>query len=104
MGDTAARQALLRRLDALALAAGAQILTRYTASEISTDTKADGSPVTEADHAAERVILDGLAALDLGLPVVAEEESAAGAAPAVGAGPFVLVDPLDGTREFLSRN
>jgi 3'(2'), 5'-bisphosphate nucleotidase len=104
LGDTAARQALLRRLDALALAAGSQILTRYTAADLATDTKADGSPVTEADEAAERVILDGLAALGLGLPVVAEEAVAAGRVPATGTGPFVLVDPLDGTREFLSRN
>lgn len=102
--DEAARQALLRRLDALALAAGAQILHFYASADIAAAAKADGSPVTEADEAAERVILDGLRDLDLGLPIVAEEAVAKSAPPNVDGGPFILVDPLDGTREFLSRN
>jgi len=104
LGSRDARRALLRRLDALALAAGAQILEHYAAAEVSAEWKADGSPVTEADQAAERVILAGLHDLGLALPVVAEEAAAAGDVPAIGGGPFVLVDPLDGTREFLSRN
>lgn len=64
--------------------------------------KADLSPVTAADEAAQAVILEGLAKLLPGLPVVSEE--LAGSQPAIGAGaPFILVDPLDGTREFIAR-
>jgi 3'(2'), 5'-bisphosphate nucleotidase len=61
--------------------------------------KADHSPVTEADHAAEAFILDGLRTACPGIPVVAEEEIAAGHVPD-HAGTYWLVDPLDGTREF----
>ena len=61
--------------------------------------KADLSPVTEADHAAEAIILAGLRAATPDIPVIAEEEVAAGSK--IAPGPvFWLVDPLDGTREF----
>ena len=64
-------------------------------------TKADQSPVTAADEAAEAVILDGLARVLPGVPVVSEE--AAGRAPPARLGDrFILVDPLDGTRELLA--
>src|SRR5262249_19252019 len=70
--------------------------------------KADKSPVTDADHAAEAIIVAGLRGLAPGMPVVAEEEMAAGRVPVIGAiesgGPFWLVDPLDGTKEFIKRN
>lgn len=65
--------------------------------------KADSSPVTEADKAGEAVILDDLRALTPTIPIVAEEEVSAGRVPEVGE-LFWLVDPLDGTREFISRN
>ena len=65
--------------------------------------KADASPVTEADERAEAVIVPALRALSPDIPVVAEEAVAAGGAPVVGER-FWLVDPLDGTREFISRN
>ena len=68
-------------------------------------TKADKSPVTDADHAAEAIIVAGLRALTPDTPVVAEEEMAAGRVPdASNGGPFWLVDPLDGTKEFIKRN
>ena len=63
--------------------------------------KSDGSPVTVADHRAEEVILERLAAT--GLPVLAEESAAAGIVPTLG-DRFFVVDPLDGTKEFLKRN
>ena len=68
--------------------------------------KADASPVTEADERAEAVIVPALRALAPGVPVVAEEAVAAGEVPDPAAlrGAFWLVDPLDGTREFLARN
>jgi 3'(2'), 5'-bisphosphate nucleotidase len=64
--------------------------------------KADQSPVTNADHAAEAIILRHLAVAAPGVPIIAEEEVAAGRIPAV-ADEFFLVDPLDGTKEFIQR-
>jgi 3'(2'), 5'-bisphosphate nucleotidase len=64
-------------------------------------TKSDGSPVTAADEAAEAVITDGLARLGLGVPVISEEQ-AARQRPAAAGEDFILVDPLDGTREFIA--
>ena len=91
----------------LAEAAAAEIMRIY-AGDLGVRDKADKSPVTDADHAAELVIVAGLRALTPGLPVVAEEEMAAGHVPkldAIGSGgPFWLVDPLDGTKEFIKRN
>ncbi len=62
--------------------------------------KSDDSPVTAADHAAEAVLLAALARHAPGIPVVAEEECAAGRIPDVDQ-EFFLVDPLDGTKEFI---
>jgi 3'(2'), 5'-bisphosphate nucleotidase len=62
--------------------------------------KGDLSPVTEADRAAELIILAALAKASPGVPVIAEEEVAAGRIPAHG-DTYFLVDPLDGTKEFI---
>lgn len=85
-----------------ALAAGRAILDIY-GTDFAVDRKADASPVTEADASAERIILDGLARVHPDIPVVAEEAVSAGQVPRTGRR-FFLVDPLDGTREFVSRN
>ena len=63
--------------------------------------KTDQSPVTAADEASEAEILKGLARLLPGLPVVSEEMSSREAPPKLD-GSFILVDPLDGTREFIA--
>ena len=63
------------------------------------ETKADSSPVTEADRTAEAIILQALAKAAPGVPVIAEEEVAAGRIPTYGE-EYFLVDPLDGTKEF----
>ncbi len=86
----------------LAVAAGAAILRHYR-PDVAVTRKGDGSPVTQADCDAEAVILDGLKRLAPGIPVVAEEEAAAGRVPEACAR-FFLVDPLDGTREFITGN
>ncbi|HTX25229.1 MAG TPA: 3'(2'),5'-bisphosphate nucleotidase CysQ [Steroidobacteraceae bacterium] len=65
-------------------------------------TKADASPVTDADHESEAIILGWLARCSGATPVVAEEQVAAGGVPACGE-EFFLVDPLDGTKEFIAR-
>jgi len=64
------------------------------------ESKHDSSPVTEADRAAELIILAALARAAPGIPVIAEEEVAAGRIPAHDQ-TYVLVDPLDGTKEFI---
>ncbi|MEE2981003.1 MAG: 3'(2'),5'-bisphosphate nucleotidase CysQ, partial [Pseudomonadota bacterium] len=94
---------LAAELCRIAHAAGAVIMTFYR-DDMAIRSKADASPVTDADEAAERLIIDALGALAPDIPIVAEEQAAAGQTPAVGDGPFWLVDPLDGTKEFISRN
>jgi 3'(2'), 5'-bisphosphate nucleotidase len=94
---------LLPGVVALAERAGALILEHY-GNEVAVRAKADASPVTIADEAAEALILEGLAELTPEIPVVAEETVAAGHVPALESERFWLVDPLDGTKEFLSRN
>jgi 3'(2'), 5'-bisphosphate nucleotidase len=91
---------LLQSLIYSAQRAGGAIMAVY-ATDLAVRDKADASPVTAADEAAEKIILADLAAIAPGIPVVAEEAVAAGRVPVV-ADRFFLVDPLDGTREFIS--
>lgn len=90
--------ALLELAAVLAHQAGAAILA-VRALGFETLRKADLSPVTAADHAAEAIIVAGLRAATPDIPVIAEEEMEAGIAPDVEHD-YWLVDPLDGTREF----
>lgn len=90
---------LLEELAIAARAAGEAILAvRRQGFEI--ESKDDASPVTIADRAAERIILDALRSAAPGVPVIAEEEVAVGRIPAHG-NTYFLVDPLDGTKEFV---
>ncbi|MBO6796529.1 3'(2'),5'-bisphosphate nucleotidase CysQ [Maricaulis sp.] len=73
------------------------------ASDFEVRYKGDNSPVSAADEAAEEVILAGLKSLLPGVPVIAEESYSRQEADDVGAR-FLLVDPVDGTREFIKRN
>lgn len=72
-------------------------------SDFAVERKSDQSPVTEADLAAEAAILDTLGACHVGIPVISEEAVAAGIIPDI-VDAYILVDPLDGTREFVNRN
>jgi 3'(2'), 5'-bisphosphate nucleotidase len=86
----------------IARAGGEEVLAVYD-EPAEVRTKTDGSPVTEADERAQEVICAGLAELAPGVPILAEE----GCDPertAVPEGSFWLVDPLDGTKEFINRN
>ena len=94
--------AVLERVVEIARRAGAAILEVYGTS-FDVRNKNDASPVTLADEKAEALIVPALAELAPGVPVVAEEAVSAGCVPEVGA-LFWLVDPLDGTKEFISRN
>lgn len=83
------------------LAAGAAQL-QYYHSDFAVHTKTDQSPVTEADRVSEVILLEALARIAPGIPVVAEESVSEGRIPAIG-DTFFLVDPLDGTKEFINR-
>ena len=94
------RSDLLAEMIALAVRAGGLVMDHFDGA-VTVSHKADASPVTAADRDAEALILAGLAALAPEIPVVAEEAASAGRLPAV-ARRFFLVDPLDGTREFIA--
>jgi 3'(2'), 5'-bisphosphate nucleotidase len=83
-------------------AAGQRIMTIY-GSGFDVSEKADASPVTRADTEAEEIILTALGKLVPGANIIAEESVSAGQKPEA-TDEFYLVDPLDGTREFISRN
>ncbi|HUS55304.1 MAG TPA: 3'(2'),5'-bisphosphate nucleotidase CysQ [Thermohalobaculum sp.] len=87
----------------LALAAGRDIMEVYARSEsdFGTEAKADNSPVTEADLTADRLISEGLATAFPEIPVVTEEQAASHGE--TGHRRYFLVDPLDGTKEFIQR-
>lgn len=93
---------LLDSVTQVALDAGRLVMEVYD-SDFAVNAKDDKSPVTEADVRAERHILDQLARLTPDIPVISEEASAAGHQPETG-DVFWLVDPLDGTKEFIRRN
>ena len=102
MSAALARAELLERLLPVARGAGDAILAVY-ATDFAVRDKPDSSPVTAADERAEAAIVPALAALAPGIPIVSEELAAAGRIPDVAAR-FWLVDPLDGTKEFIKRN
>ena len=92
-----------RALVEIAFEAGKIILRHYAGETIATRTKEDHSPVTAADEEAEAYILSRLAVVAPEVPIIAEEEAASGRIARIGSR-FFLVDPLDGTKEFLNRN
>jgi 3'(2'), 5'-bisphosphate nucleotidase len=94
-----ADDSLVDELATAAREAGEAILTVIRRG-FDVESKSDSSPVTEADRAAELVILAALARCAPGVPVIAEEEVAAGRIPAHD-DTYFLVDPLDGTKEFI---
>lgn len=95
-------QNLLDSIEKLAREAGAEIMAIYS-QDFSIAEKEDKSPLTEADSAAHKLIVAGLKALPLSLPILSEED-VEGFAGADEQGRYWLVDPLDGTKEFIKRN
>ena len=98
----ASDEAILDRCERLALLAGREVMRVFQAG-CDVHHKSDQSPVTEADRESERIILEGLRRAFPEIPCVAEEEAAAGILPAALGRAFFLIDPLDGTREFVNR-
>lgn len=99
------RADLLDAVVAIARAAGDEIMAVYAhaAAALAIAEKSDRSPLTEADERAHRSIATRLAALSPGLPLLSEEDVASFSGPD-GQGRYWLVDPLDGTKEFIKRN
>ncbi|WP_286902372.1 3'(2'),5'-bisphosphate nucleotidase CysQ [Vreelandella sedimenti] len=95
-------QALLDAIEGIAREAGDAIMSVY-AREFSVEEKDDKSPLTEADKAAHNVIMRGLQALPVQIPILSEEDIE-GFSGADAEGRYWLVDPLDGTKEFIKRN
>lgn len=94
--------ALCNMVRRVAIAAGDHTLQYYDESGCAADEKSDGSPVTIADREAEAIIIKGLTDILPDVPVIGEESVAAGTVPDISASEwFWLVDPLDGTREFI---
>lgn len=91
------------RVAALARAAGVEIM-RFYDLPFQVDRKADRSPITEADRAAHTTIVEGLGAWTPDIPVVSEEGQIPSAETRAGWQRFWLVDPLDGTKEFIKHN
>lgn len=96
--------AFLEAVIGIARRAGEEILEVYASQEAGTRSKADDSPLTLADLRAHRVIVEALRALTPEIPVLSEESSEIPYEERVRWGRYWLVDPLDGTKEFLSRN
>nr|HAQ92023.1 3'(2'),5'-bisphosphate nucleotidase [Afipia sp.] len=97
--DRDAAAALMEPLTDIVVQAGAAILAVSRATML-VEGKSDGSPVTEADMAAHRIIADGLAKLAPDIPALSEERTDLAARPYKNS--FFLVDPLDGTKEFVA--
>jgi 3'(2'), 5'-bisphosphate nucleotidase len=96
-------EALCKDAHSLAAQAAHAIMAVY-AQAFSVDAKADASPLTEADLASHRILETGLKGLDPRFPVLSEESSERVFADRLRWKRFWLIDPLDGTREFVSRN
>jgi 3'(2'), 5'-bisphosphate nucleotidase len=97
MMDLAKLVPVMRRL---ALDAGDAIMAVYDGPDFEVRAKGDASPVTEADEAADAVISAGLRAAFPGVPLITEEQAES---HALSAQTFLIVDPLDGTKEFVQR-
>ena len=94
---------LVEEIVALAKVAGVAAMKIYNEG-FDVCEKADSSPVTQADIAAEKIIFAGLKALTPDIPAVGEEHFAEGEIPVLSKRLFWLVDPIDGTKEFIKKN
>ena len=94
---------MLDSLHLMAVRAGKEIMDVYN-SDFEVEVKDDSSPVTAADRKAETLITQAIKQeITADFPIIGEEAFSDGNAPAIGDGPFWLIDPLDGTKEFVKR-
>lgn len=104
MKKTCQNEELLIEAVALATRAGDAIMAVYDKGDVETTLKADRSPLTNADMASHRIIIEGLKAVAPEVPVLSEESDPEELEKRREWKRFWLVDPLDGTKEFLNRN
>ncbi len=104
MTDPSQDRRLLDAACAIARDAGRAILEVYARADFSVTRKADNSPLTEADQVAHGIISQALEKLDAGLPILSEESLPSDHASRREWKRYWLVDPLDGTKEFVKRN
>jgi 3'(2'), 5'-bisphosphate nucleotidase len=104
MTDLNRQRRLLDAACAIARSAGRAILDVYGRADFAVARKSDDSPLTEADQVAHRLITRALAELDGGIPILSEESLPAEHSTRRSWSTYWLVDPLDGTKEFLKRN
>lgn len=98
-------ESLIDPLKAIVISAGEAILDVYNASgEIEVENKSDDSPVTKADHAAHLIIDAGLRKLSIQYPILSEEGGLPDFTERQNWQRYWLVDPLDGTKEFINKN
>ena len=95
---------LIKVMCAVARDAGAAILQVYGDEDFGVQTKSDDSPLTRADLAAHNIIVEGLQKRAPGIPVLSEESDSISFAERSSWDEYFLVDPLDGTKEFINRN
>ena len=95
---------LLNDVVAIAERAGREILDVYDSADFAVETKGDGSPLTLADRRAHKIIESSLGSLTPDIPVLSEESGQSAFDQRLGWQRFWLVDPLDGTKEFVKRN
>ena len=95
---------LIKVMCAVAREAGAAILQVYSDEDFGVQTKSDDSPLTRADLAAHNIIVEGLQKRAPGIPVLSEESDSISFAERSSWDQYFLVDPLDGTKEFINRN
>ena len=95
---------LVQEVAQIARRAGAAILEIYGDADFGVETKSDSSPLTRADRAANEVIVAGLRALEFQAPIISEENKTVPYSERSQYTRFWLVDPLDGTKEFIKRN
>jgi len=95
---------MLKEVKEIARRAGAAIMDVYESNDFDVQKKADDSPLTKADLAAHNIICEGLRALDIQYPVISEESADVSWEQRKHWCRYWLVDPLDGTKEFIKRN
>lgn len=101
--DAKTLESLIEQCQIIARLAGERIITVYN-DKFEVVQKADNTPLTTADLEANRVIVDGLESLSFKAPILSEESAAISFSERTGWETYWLVDPLDGTREFIARN
>lgn len=102
--DAAIYEALLADIIGLAYQAGAQIMAIYTRADFAVQDKADASPLTAADLASHQTLCQGLRQLTPEVPILSEESAQIPYAERSQWQRYWLIDPLDGTKEFIKRN